>query len=87
MDINTLERQERITWQKAYDTDSAWSRELEIRFGKRAGDIRYTAEGKGEPGSILRERHNARQAAQTAWHRAFVIHRHLGSSRLLPCSA
>lgn len=38
----------------ALATDDAWQVELVNRFGKRAGDARYRAEGKGEPGSALR---------------------------------
>lgn len=33
--------------------DGLWHRALEARFGKRAGDFRYTPEGRGELGSDL----------------------------------
>ena len=33
--------------------DDAWSAELRRLFGKQAGDVRYTARGKGEVGSVL----------------------------------
>jgi hypothetical protein len=38
----------------AIAADAAWSAELLRRFGKRAGDVRYTKQGEGEPGSTLR---------------------------------
>ena len=47
--------------------DLDWSRELQRQFGKRAGDVRYTAEGKGEPGSTLRLLHDKVDAARVAW--------------------
>jgi hypothetical protein len=50
--------------------DDAWSAELKRIFGKRAGDARYTAEGKGEEGSDLRRLHDAREAARVAWHQS-----------------
>lgn len=47
--------------------DKAWSEELTRVFGKQAGDARYRQRGKGEPGSTLRARHDARDAARIAW--------------------
>jgi len=49
------------------DTDKAWSAELQRLFGKRAGDVRYLAQGYGEPGSELRRLHDAAKAAHDAW--------------------
>lgn len=46
---------------------NAWSVELQRQFGKRAGDIRYTAQGAGEPGTVLRERYDAFHAARIAF--------------------
>lgn len=43
----------------------AWSKELHAAFGKRAGDKRYTDEGKGAAGSTLRAAYD-RFAAATA---------------------
>ncbi len=37
----------------AMAADEAWSAELHRRFGKRAGDVRYTPQGRGEIGSEL----------------------------------
>ena len=34
--------------------DHEWQDELTRQFGRRAGDIRYTAEARGEEGSTLR---------------------------------
>lgn len=47
--------------------DNAWSRELVRLFGKRLGDVRYTKEGKGEPGSVLRSLYEARDTQRKLW--------------------
>jgi hypothetical protein len=47
--------------------DDAWGDELRRLFGKRAGDVRYTVQGKGEAGSTLRGLHDAQVAAAAAW--------------------
>jgi hypothetical protein len=52
---------------KALETDQAWSIELQRLFGKRAGDVRYTKQGKGEPGTALHAIWQAREAADIAW--------------------
>lgn len=52
----------------AMATDKMWQIALEAQFGKKAGDARYTAAGKGEAGSGLRSAYDARTSAQTAWH-------------------
>jgi hypothetical protein len=52
----------------AQATDDAWQEALQAAFGKRAGDVRYTKAGQGEPGSELRRLYDARTAAQEAWH-------------------
>lgn len=52
----------------ALQLDNEWSAELCKVFGKRAGDVRYTREGQGEPGSTLRAAYDARTAAQNDWH-------------------
>ena len=51
---------------EAQRTDDVWSAELQRLFGKRAGDVRYTPHGKGEPGSALRVAYDAREAARKA---------------------
>jgi hypothetical protein len=51
----------------ALQTDAAWSDELQRQFGNRAGDVRYTSKGQGEPGSVLRNLYEARSAAMKAW--------------------
>jgi hypothetical protein len=48
---------------KALDADSAWHKLLVEHFGQAAGDKRYTAAGKGEPGSELRQAHDAYMVA------------------------
>ncbi len=54
--------------QAAFDAaDSAWSADLKRRFGKKAGDVRYTDAGKGEAGSKLRALYDAREAARQRW--------------------
>jgi len=50
-------------YRAAMDADDAWSAELRRRFGKNAGDVRYTAKGKGPTGSNLRRLHDAKIAA------------------------
>jgi hypothetical protein len=50
--------------QAAQAADDAYSAELRRRFGKRAGDVRYTALGEGEPGSKLRRLFDAWDNAQ-----------------------
>lgn len=50
----------------ALAADEAWSKELRRLFGKRAGDVRYTKQGEGAPGSELRRLHDAKLAADRA---------------------
>lgn len=52
-------------YRAATAADEAWGSELRRQFGKRAGDVRYTTRGKGEPGSELRRLHDAKLAADT----------------------
>ena len=49
--------------------ERAWEIELDAQFGKDAGDARYYAIGRGEPGSKLRELCDARDAAMAEWER------------------
>lgn len=53
--------------------DTAWQAELVRLFGKRAGDVRYTSEGRGDPGSVLRSLHDefvrATAALRASWSR------------------
>ena len=69
----------------AQTTDDAWSAELQRRFGKRAGDVRYTLQGKGEPGSVLRLLYDARDAAREAYGAAITslthTHTHAGETK------
>lgn len=51
----------------AYAADDAYTDELVRLFGKRAGEVRYTSEGKGKPGSTLRRLSDAKLAADRAW--------------------
>lgn len=50
--------------------DDAWSIELQRLFGKRAGDVRYTKQGEGAPGSELRRLHECRTFARMQWEMA-----------------
>ena len=52
------------------ETCHAWSLELQRQFGKAACAIRYLPEGKGEPGSELRQLHDLRESARIQWERA-----------------
>ena len=54
-------------YNRAIAADQTWHAMLVARFGKRASDIRYTAEGKGAPGSTLRAAHDEFRAASDAW--------------------
>jgi hypothetical protein len=54
------------------DADDAWSAELKHIFGKNAGDARYSAKGKGEEGSKLRQLHDARMTAQSIWYASAI---------------
>ena len=47
-------------YRAALAADKAWSEELHRIFRNRAGDVRYTGKGKGNPGSKLRELHDAK---------------------------
>ncbi len=59
---NTVTR-ELVTYYAAISADAAWSVELHRRFGRRAGDVRYSVKGSGAPGSELRRLHDAKLAA------------------------
>jgi hypothetical protein len=39
----------------ALKADHAWQAELTRMFGKRAGDVRYTKQGEGKPGTVLND--------------------------------
>lgn len=47
--------------------DHAWGRELVALFGRAAGNVRYTKQGRGEEGSQLRQLYTERTEAQRAW--------------------
>jgi hypothetical protein len=52
----------------ALETEREWMRAIAREFpGKRPGDVRYTAQGKGTPGSTLREAHDAHYVANKLW--------------------
>jgi len=65
MAMSTYEIQTRSYWE-FQAADEAWSRLLQAQFGKAAGDVRYTKRGEGEPGSALRQAHDAFHAARKA---------------------
>lgn len=56
--------------------DDVWSAELQHQFGSKAGDVRYTPQGRGQAGSeqakerLLHALHYAREEARVAWHEA-----------------
>ncbi len=56
-------------YQKFADADDAWHEELVKNFGKRrAGDIRYYPEGKGQPGDAINAAYVARMKAHEAYY-------------------
>lgn len=52
---------------KAFAADRKWSDELHRLFGRRAGYVRYTVDGKGSPGSLLRSFYDDFTQANHAW--------------------
>lgn len=60
-----------MTKQEAFQAfvaaDKAWSAELRKAFGKNAGDIRYTKQGEGSPGTPLNDAYLAFKKAGDAW--------------------
>jgi hypothetical protein len=52
---------------EARRADDAWQAELVRQFGKKAGDIRYTEEGKGVEGSELRRLYEAKRETNDAY--------------------
>lgn len=55
----------RAAYQAALDADNAWQAELERLFGRKAGDVRYTKEGRTGP--TLEPLHAEFQRAGDAW--------------------
>lgn len=51
----------------ALAADNSWSEELRKQFGAAAGDVRYTAKGRGPPDSDLRRLHDAFVLAVKRW--------------------
>lgn len=58
-------------YRAALDADEAWSRELRRIFGRRAGDARYTSEGRSTP--VLTQLHDAWAAANAAYMKTFGV--------------
>lgn len=65
----TKSKKERIehAYRRALRADDAWSEELRRVFGSKAGNVRYTKRGEGEPGSRLRRLYKAKVRADKAW--------------------
>lgn len=57
-------------FQAALDADDAWNAAGQRLFGKRWGDVRYTPQAHGEPGTPLRALYDAYTLARDAWHAA-----------------
>jgi hypothetical protein len=57
-------------YREAVAADEAWSLEGQRIFGKRWGDVRYTRQGEGDPGSMLHSRYQAFLWARVAWQEA-----------------
>ncbi len=49
------------------DADDVWEAALVAAFGGDAGQARYEARGRGEPGTALHAAYKARDAALRAW--------------------
>ena len=54
------------TYNEAIRADDAWSAEGRRLFGARWGDVRYTREAHGEPGTLLADLYARHAAATTA---------------------
>lgn len=64
----TLARAEvHAAYHAAVKADQVWSELLRAQFGKRAGDVRYTPEGKSTP--ELKAASDAKRAADDKWKR------------------
>lgn len=76
-----LARQEAA--RKAFQAaDDAWAAELQRLFGSvEAGEVRYTSQAKGIPGTKLYELHYARDQARVAWHEAVDFAREFSDER------
>ena len=65
--------------------DREWSAELTCLFGKRACDARYLPEGKGAPGSALRDIYDRRTVAivrrSDAWAKLPLVPLHFRNGR------
>lgn len=48
--------------------DDAWHALLKAQFGRDAGDVRYTARGRGEPGTALRAAHDEFKRTQDVYY-------------------
>lgn len=54
------------------EADDAWMAAIKAAYPrKNAGDVRYTALAKGEPGTELRAAYDAFHAAAAAWRKAY----------------
>jgi hypothetical protein len=56
-----------VAHRRAIRADNEWSAALANIFGNRAGDVRYTKEGEGNPGTVLRNLYEMRTIAQQIW--------------------
>jgi hypothetical protein len=55
-------------WNAWIAADNAWHAEIEKAYPRQhAGDIRYTALGKGKPGTALRAAHDLFISTGDAW--------------------
>ena len=55
---------------KFAEADHVWGNELKRIFGRQACNARYEKRGRGDDGSILRQLHDAREAARQTWEAA-----------------
>lgn len=62
-----MTRAQEAVYRAALLADDAWRAELLRRFGKRAGTVRYTSEGRGALGSELRKLYVRAHAASQSW--------------------
>jgi len=71
MMVGDCERTAELTAHSRYKAaDDAWSHWLQQIFCKRAGDVRYTKEAHGEPGSALRKLYDDYREARDGWYKS-----------------
>jgi hypothetical protein len=68
--IEALRRQKMIAEQHFHESDAAWAKLL-----PKVADARYLPIGRGAPGGVLRQAHEARERARESWEIAASAYR------------